>query len=266
MNPNTRMSADWIRQAVASNPLQKLENGNWRTPPVRLAFTSLFKPEFNKNMKNAEPKHGTVVLFPAGVDYTAIDAEIAQFAMKEFPDHYNAQVNQFFGLVLPFRDGAEKSMQYDGYMAGQRFCSSTSKFRPQVLVPGAAGAWVPVTDESKVYPGVWAILTLNIYSYGKGAKGPEKKGVGLGLQNVLIIADDNRLGGGGGSDPAKDFGGVQISQDTNFQNMMGSAPTGVAPGMPGAQPAAMGYMPPAQPVNTLPIQPLPATPSVDDLI
>ena len=46
--------------------------------------------------------------------------------------------------------------------------------------------------ESDVYAGVWALVTVRPFASDYGTKR-----VSLGLQNVMILAADERLGGGG---------------------------------------------------------------------
>jgi hypothetical protein len=89
----------------------------------------------------------------------------------------------------------------------------------------------PIVDKGKVHAGVWAICSLNAYTSGKGTP---NHGPRLGLQSVMIVADDTNLGGAG-ADPRTQFKGVNVK------------PPAVAPsaafGQPQAQPAPVAAMP-----------------------
>lgn len=280
-NPATRMPAQWLAEALRLNPVTACldangqPDGNFRTCPVRLSWINLFEPEKPKRQNDgtmsAGGKFGTDLLFPVGADLSLLQNVAIQLAYQKKPEAY---VNgQFYGIHLPFRDQAEKCMKAEGYMPGGIFFAVKSKFQPQVLMPGATGAdgrvqWQVVTDPKKVYPGVWAICTINPFWFDQGVK----KGVSFGLQNVCIISDDQQFGGGGGRDAQRDFAGVQLAPNTDFSTMMASAPLApgaVAPGgpmsvMPPAQPIAPQYRPQAAPLPVPGLPVAPAAPSKDD--
>jgi len=113
-----------------------------------------------------------------------------RFLAREFPSNINPQ-GQPFGLHCPpWRDQAEKQ-QYTGYTPGLPFFRCTTQYKPQIVDPGMN----PIVDEARVYAGVWAILNVNLFSFGKNPPRP-KKGVSIGLQGVMLIADDTKLAGG----------------------------------------------------------------------
>lgn len=272
-NPATRMSPQWIADAVRQNPVTALlgpdgqPDGNYRTCPVRLSWSDLFEPEKPKKQgdgsMSAGGKYGTTLLFPVGADLSVLQNAAVQLAYQKEPSAY---VNgQFYGVHMPFRDQAEKCMKVEGYMPGGVFFAVKSKFQPQILMPGPAGAdgrvqWLPVTDPKKVYPGVWAICVINPFWFNQGVK----KGVSFGLQNVCLISDDQQFGGGGGRDAQRDFSGVQITPNADFSQMMASAPSALPP-PPGAPSAPMSIMPAPQPVYQQPTAPLPLPGAADDL-
>jgi hypothetical protein len=92
-------------------------------------------------------------------------------------------------------------LKYDGYTEGGIYLSCNTDRKPPVVdVKGQV-----VTDEDRVYPGVWAICTIRPFAYDAKVN----KGVAFGLQSVMLIADDKNLGGGG-EDVSKAFAGVNI--------------------------------------------------------
>lgn len=237
-----RISEKWIAEAVAANPVTRILNaagqptGNIRTCPVRLSFPNIFKP--GKVIEaGKEPKFGASLLFPRGADLSVMVEEATRLVNENAPGVQRDQYGRPYGIHLPFRDQGEKG-SLEGYTAGCAFMNVSSKFKPQVV----DARLNPIVDESRVYPGVWAICSINAYWFND----PRKKGVSFGLQSVMIVADDEKLAGGGASNPNEDFAGVAIQQDTNVA---------AAFGMPTSTQPAMG---------ALPVAPLPAQPGFVD--
>lgn len=238
----------WIQQACEAVPVQRVvdqETGQVTedilTGPVRLAFDTLFElPQPTPTMQN--PKYGAALLFTPLADFSLFHEDYNAVCAAEFADHYDADSRQYLGLHSPFRDQGEKA-KFGGFTPGCVFITSTSKFKPPVV--DAQGN--PVVDPSKVYPGVWAICSVSKYSY----KDPRKKGVGFGLQNVMLIGDDTKFGGGA-PDPRKTFGAVQgaitppVVQGGAVQAAAGAAGAPpVNPAMPGAPAGGTYAAPPA---------------------
>ena len=72
---------------------------------------------------------------------------------------------------------------------------------------------MPITDQSEVYSGCYAVLDLNFFGYDMSAN----KGVSCGLNNVMKVADGEPLGGGKVS-PEKAFAGFDVELDLDLQN------------------------------------------------
>ncbi len=240
----------WLAEMMRANPIQKAANGNILSGPVRLTFPNLFKPSDRKKDDGSDGKYGASLLFPSGANLQVLSDEWYRVAHEKFPSNWNG--NQPVGLHSPFHDQVEKTVGtkvYSGYTPGCIYLNVSSNFRPQVV----DGGMNPIADEARVYPGVWAIVAMNSYDYRpqKGKAG--KTGVGFGIQSVMLIADDTRLGGGG-SDPKADFAAITITGASNVAEKM-AAMTGVT----AAQPANTGILPPGgfvgQP-GALPVQPL----------
>jgi len=223
MDPKTRMTPEWIARALQQNPCAMLESGNIRTCPVRLSFPNVFKP--GKPMKEGdEPKHGSALLFPLGADLGLLHGEVLKVARAEFASCF--QGDQYLGgLHLPFRDQQDKA-KFDGYVPGAIFITATTKFKPAVV----GSDMQPILDEARVYPGVWALATLNLFVY----RSKMKQGVSFGLQSVMIAADDEKLGGAGGN-PNEDYKGVRIETETAFDpsRQFGVAPSTIPSEKPG---------------------------------
>lgn len=228
----------WIQSTAQAVPIQRVidpatgqPTGDIITGPVRLVWSNLFDLPERKPGQQSDPKYGTTLLFTPYADPTIMYEEYYKILQTEFPEHYSAQTGKYEGLQSPFHDQAEKPM-LSGYTAGCIFMNVSSKFKP----PVTDVRFNPIVDKSKVYPGVWAICTLNAYGYGKNPPQP-KKGVNFGLQSVMIIGDDNKLAGGG-PDVRQQFQGVNLAGIT--------APIvrpDVMVGMPSAAPAPAAAIP-----------------------
>lgn len=198
---DTRMTDDWIKKAVESNPIVLLESGNYRTCPVRLSFPNLFQR--SKPIPPAtEGSYGANLIFPVGVDRKILEAAVVQVLKDKCPDALSDDPKKRVKVKNPFKDQGEM-LKYDGYTEGGFFISATSRQNKPAVVDTSGAV---ITDESKVYPGVWAVCTIRPFWYDKGVN----KGVSFGLQSVMIVADDGNLGGGG-EDLSKAFAGVNIN-------------------------------------------------------
>lgn len=235
---NSKIGDAWIMQAMQNCPISYVKDANGQptanilTGPVRLAFVDLLKP--GKAMDaGKEGKFGTQILFPPRADMTLFMQEHHKVASAMFPEYFDQATQQFHGLHSPFRDQAEK-LRFGGYTPGCVFMTCTSKFKPPVV----DARMNPIVDESKIYAGVWAILSVNAYGYGKNPPQP-KKGVAFGIQSVMIIADDEKFGGGA-PDAKSQFGGVNITPPASAPSAMFGQPQAA----PMANPNA-GFMTPA---------------------
>jgi Protein of unknown function (DUF2815) len=239
---DSRMTDAWLTDVVARYPTVVLPDGTIRTCPVRLVWTdSLLTTKKRKN-DDGEEKEGydATLHFPpqantqiAEVIYPVWLALCREKHGRMFDANGNPQ-----GLHWPFHDGAIKP-QYSGYTAGAYYVSCGSQYKPSVVDP----ARNPIVDPSRVYPGVWAICGLNSYPYSN-----KKKGAGFGLQTVMLIADDTKLGGGG-PDVNKVYEGITIDAAFNPAAAFGPKPGG-PPGAPGnivpfSPPPALDYDPAA---------------------
>lgn len=247
---------DWIRQTAAAVPVQRIYDpqtgqptGDILTGPVRLAFTNLFKlPPASE--KNNNPKFGAALLFTPLADFTIFYEEYYRVAAAEFAKHWNGE--QYVGLHSPFRLQDEKT-NFGGFTKGLTFFSATSKYKPPVV----DARYNPIVDESKVYPGVWAICAVNTYAYHD----QRKKGIAFGLQSVMIIGDDTAHGGGP-KDPREQFAKVgNVSAPIVPPDVGRNMPTqGPVPGQP-----PMAPRPPVpQQTYTAPPPPAPAQGGDDD--
>lgn len=254
------MQDSWIRQVATDVPVARRlgadgnPTGDIITGPVRLAFCeSLTGSGVAPASDSDKPaKHGALLLFTPFADMRIFYEEYYAACGREFASHYDAQSQQFSGLVSPFKAQDEK-LKYNGFTPGCVYISSSSQFPPSIVDT----RYNPIVDPRKIYAGVWAICAVKPYAYGKAGKTkdgqPMKKGIGFGLQSVMIIGDDNRFGGGQ-PDAKEMFSGVKITPPTVGASSVAGMPMGVgapppAAGIPGYTQMGGGYNPnqPPQP-------------------
>lgn len=225
---NTRFSADAIQKMVAGNPCVRLESGDIRLPPARLSFTNLDKPGRNLNDPTKEGKYGANLVFPfAGADLLApLVATRNDLLKATFPNNPTGA-----GMKNPFKNQAERvapdkggtnpaGKSFGGYVPGLVYISATGNQRPSMWKPpfvqGNPTAVITVEEINEAfYPGAWAIAVVRAYASKQSAN----PGVFFGLQSLFKLADDNKLGGGGGIDPKAAFGGIQIDNSVDAASL-----------------------------------------------
>ena len=251
MMKDSKLDAKWLQDVMRANPPSIRPNGTIFSGPVRLSFANSFKPG-KPSQDGNEGKFGAALLFPLGTDMKVFYDVWMREAHKAFPNNWDPQNNPV-GLHLPFHDQGEKAYSatpLPGYTPSAVCLSVNSKFKPIVV----DGQMNPIVDETRVYSGVWAFVGLNVYSYKN-----KKTGIGFGLQTVMIIADDTKLGGGGGGNPQSDFAGVQITAQSNIAAKFDAVQPATAEAPASLMPTGMGS------AGNLPVHPLPATDEAAEL-
>ncbi|WP_414464391.1 DUF2815 family protein [Hyphomicrobium sp. DY-1] len=191
------MSNEWIAAALKQMPCVELPGGMLRSCPVRLSYPYLFEPQAGQAQDDGsmgKPKYATTLLFPRGADLTVLKAAANKAAIDKFGANYKGP-----RLHTPFRDQGEKG-HINGYEEGCIFISASSLQRPGVVDAQRQ----QIHDPARVYPGVWALVSLRPYAFDN----PKKKGVSFGLGNVQIIRDDEPFSVR--SAPDDDFQAVNI--------------------------------------------------------
>lgn len=232
----------WIQDVCRDNPTVMLpgEGRLISTGPCRLAFVDpLFEPRAPSGNPGGTPKYSVATLYTPYTSFDVFYGEYYRLAGEMFADHYNTHIGGYSGLENPFHDCAAKAMKFQGYTPGLTTMNHTSRFKPAIV--DSSPARNPITDRAKVYPGVWAILVVNAYGYGKSPPQP-KKGIGFGLQAIMIIGDDTNLAGGG-IDPRQAFANVNVKPPAVSPLSL----AGLVPPPPGAPMAIIGR-PPMSPV------------------
>jgi len=217
---DSKMPLEWIQKVCTDNPVKKLLDpktgqfvGNYSTGPVRLAWTKGLV-EAQKNDDGKE-KYSVTPLVPPGVDLSVLVQAVNECAALNWPENMNNGQFSWAGLSSPWHDQAEKAATYKGYTPGAFTFNCGTYFKPRIVDINMNDI---VDLDNRLYGGVWAILAVNVFAYGKikrpGGKAG-KKGISFGLQSTVLIGDDEKFSGGG-LDPKAAFKGIQIDNSTNI--------------------------------------------------
>lgn len=207
----------WIKEMCERNPIQLgvdpttgQPNGLILSGPVRLSFPHLLEPSPpnpNSQFARTSDMYEVTILFPPYANLALLEQELYNVNLANFKDRLNPQTGQFVGLKDSIRSCDEK-FNLNGYTTGLKFTRLSTQFKPGVF----DARQQPITDKSKVYPGVWAIVAMN--AYASGVKNPNPQAVKqarFGVVNVMIVGDDTNLGAGGAAPTASaTFGNVSV--------------------------------------------------------
>ena len=109
-------------------------------------------------------------------------------------------------LKTPLRDGDEERPDDEAY-AGSYFINANSATKPGVVDASCQ----PILDTSELYSGIYGRASINFYAFNTNGN----KGVGVGLNNIQKLKDDDRLGAARAS-AESDFGGDDFEDDEDF--------------------------------------------------
>ncbi len=243
----------WIYDACQAVPVgpelgeDGRPTGTFFSGPVRLAFPHLFKPNPKPMNKAQGNLFETKILFPPYADLTPLVQAVQEWQAREFSEYFNSQTGAYVGLYNPFIDQATQ-MKFDGFTPDCIQFNLKSQYPPGIV----DSAHNPVVEETRIYPGVWAIVAMNLYVFGKTPPQPQK-GVKFGVQGVMLIGDDTNLGSAG-PDAQKLFQNTRVTPPAASPHGLFAGPNAAAtppaaPGVAGAftSRAAPPALPPAAP-------------------
>lgn len=166
---------------------------------VRLSYVNLLRP---RSQDGGAPKYSATLLIPKNPadNRTRIDTAIRAATEKARSKH-GAQFPATPKTSIHDGDGVRPS---DGQPFGQE-CQGcwvvTASNRDRVPVVGPD--LQPIIDSTEIYSGMWANVGVTLFGYNA----PTNKGVGVALDTVMKIRDDEPLGGSRASVEA-DFAGL----------------------------------------------------------
>lgn len=219
MAEKTRMTPEWVAKVWADHPPRKTEDGNI-VFFCRLAFVNLLERP-KPGPDGREKAYGVVCLLPEGADPVLLKEEAKALFKEKAPQALTnrAIMARYHNPFKKQEDQVDKKtgVLYEGFVEG-RLCISANSSKSQPPVVNQRGA--PITDKSKVYSGCWALVSVRPDWF----KAEGKEGPTFYLQTVMIVAEDESLGGVGAANPSRDFAGISISADVNPADAFGVSP------------------------------------------
>lgn len=220
MAEKTNMTPDWVARVTAANQPKKLPNGNILVFGRGSFVNVLERPPPGSNGK--ERAYGLVLLLPEQTDLSVLKDEAKALFQEKAPA---ALTNKAIAGKYhnPFKKQGEyidkkTGQMYDGFVEG-RICLSLNSSKSQPLVVNQRMA--PITDKAQIYSGCWVICSIRpAWFRVDGNEGPT-----FYLQQVMVVAEDESLGGVGRPDP-KDFAGISIEGNVNLDDAFGGEVSG----------------------------------------
>jgi hypothetical protein len=190
-----REIADRFKKAVVSE-----KSGNLFTPAGRIMYGALFKPVLpgQDEKDDSKRQYQVTLLFPAGFDLSAIEAEVDKLIDKEHKPANEALRKKIKTPIIETAGVQSMASLAEEYPYFVRLSSRAfdkngrANAAPDVVSP--SGAKVDEGDDSsECYNGRWARASVRAYPWTHPTGG---KGVSLGLVNVQLLYHDDPLAGG----------------------------------------------------------------------
>lgn len=169
------------------------------TPDGVLSYPNLFNPKLPPNPKPGQkPRYSTVLLFPVEMDeqQRALLLAMKNAALKALKDKWGERTEAMLtagGLTWPFSKKWTNKMGEVKYDKDkwQCFINPWSEQAPGIVSQyrGADGKPMKLTDQSEIYAGAKARLSVNPFIYDISGNA----GVAFGLQNVQKRGEGPRM-------------------------------------------------------------------------
>ena len=168
------------------------------TGEVRLSYAHIWEPSA---IEGNEPKYSVSVIVSKN-DKETLRAikEAVEEAKEAGKGKWNGKIPPV--LKTPLRDGDVERPDDEAY-AGCYFFNASSKNKPGIVDENVQ----PILDQSEVYSGCYARVSVNFYAYNANGN----KGVAAGLGNIQKIKDGDSLGGATRAED--DFEAVEHEED-----------------------------------------------------
>ncbi len=153
------------------------------TGKIRLSYFHGWEPVAPKG--STEKKYSTSALIDKDDKLTLGRINKVVDALKEqAKEKYGGKLPK--GFKLPLKDGDQDKDDNDENYEGKFFLTATNKNPPGIvsLEKDASGKYKEITDQSEVYSGCHARISLNFFLYDNVGKG-----IGVSLLNIQKISD-----------------------------------------------------------------------------
>lgn len=217
------------------------------TGKARLSYVHLFQPYAHQ--PGQEPKYSTTILIPKSDVATKqkIDAAIHAATEQGVMKTWNGARPPM--LAIPVYDGDGVRPNGDAFgpeCKGHWVFTASSKQPPQIVDYNTGLS--PIINQSDVYSGMYAFVSINFYPYANSGK----RGIGCGLNNVCKVADGEPLGGR--TNAADDFAGLMPQQQPQqYQQAPTQQPQYQPQQQAPAQPQYQQQAPQIDPITGMPL-------------
>lgn len=174
------------------------------TGRVRFSYVHIFKSRAFQSGQDA--KYSICLLIPKEdkVTIKKIRAAIEEAIQEGIASKWGGKKPR--NLKLPLRDGdderADEAPEYEGML----FLNANSAQKPGIVDKDLN----EILDPDEVYSGCWGRASINFYPFDSNGN----KGVGVGLNNIQKMKDDDRLGAARAS--AEDDFGDSFEDEDDF--------------------------------------------------
>ena len=175
------------------------------TGKVRFSYVNIFKSRAFQSGQDA--KYSVCLLIPKDDKATVnkIRAAIEEAIQEGIAFKWGGKKPG--NLKLPLRDGdderADEAPEYEGMF----FLNANSTQKPGIVDKDLN----EILDPDEVYSGSWGRASINFYPFNTNGN----KGVGVGLNNIQKLKDDERLGAARAS-AETDFGDGYKNNEDDF--------------------------------------------------
>lgn len=168
------------------------------TGEVRLSYAHVWEPSA---IEGNEPKYSVSIIIPK-TDKETLKAikEAVEEAKETGKGKWNGKIPGV--LKTPLRDGDVERPDDEAY-SGCYFFNASSKNKPGIVDENVH----PVLDQSEVYSGCYARVSVNFYAYNANGN----KGIAAGLGNIQKLKDGDSLGGSTRAED--DFEAIECNED-----------------------------------------------------
>ena len=193
-------------------PVSSKEKKTVVTPTFRLGFHALFAPKEKEKEDTKTKEKKTVqeyyitMIFDKDADLT----ELKNLVRKVKKDKWGEkEVPNWRTTFTKGEDRLSQNGEQREEYLGKIVLTAKNQFRQPGIVDKNRK---PFLDESKLYPGCYCVASLSAFGYTYMGT----SGVSFGLENIMKVADGERLAGGESADEAfKDVKSDYEDEDSN---------------------------------------------------
>lgn len=177
------------------------------TPKFRCRWTNLAKAD-------DKGKFNVTMLFPEGTDLRKMKKAVKIAIETQWGNKFKESQ-----LTLPLKDGNDKVNAETGEVYAEyvdtTWATASTKFAVTPLDKRKEP--IPASEvESEIYDGCWCVAQVKAYAWeykDDKSKKVIKRGISFQLDNIMKVADDDRIGGTARQDAKSAFADVEMDED-----------------------------------------------------